>query len=52
MNFDRKAQIDKVLLDIRELHQQLVSKDIGSLKSLEIQFVGDDKPTTIKYNSR
>lgn len=46
---DKLKQLEKVLADIRELKLCLVSKDVGVLKSLEIQFLGDDKPTRIAY---
>lgn len=45
---ERLVLLDKALPDIRELKQCLIAFDIGVLKSVEIQFLGDDEPTKIR----
>lgn len=49
MSDDQLKQLEKVLPDIRELHQILVSKDIGQLRGVDILFLGDAEPTHITY---
>lgn len=52
MNDIQLGLLEKALSDIRELKQQLISKDIGTLTEIKIQFLGDAEPTTVKIKSK
>ena len=43
--------INTVLSDIHELKMILVSKDVGVLTEVKIQFLGDSEPTSVKISN-
>lgn len=47
MNKNKFDLLERVLPDIRELKQQLISSDVGVLTEIKIQFLGDEEPTKI-----